>query len=479
MNTNDLLLKCCALIEQKLSWGSSDNWQNQDFEALSAQIFDQTQVVLSVSTLKRVWGKVKYDSLPSPTTLNTLAVFAGYKNWREFRQQQIAAEGASTGSTEAGPATMAGAAQAEAAAKNRTAGTVPDTAPGAGHARAATPAAHLPSPGAPNQQSGSKAPRHSKSTSRRNRLTWYLIPAILAILVLAGWMYKKSASTVPGEYTFSSQPLASGIPNSVIFNYNADAAGSDSVFIQQSWDPRRRFPVPHNGRTYTSMYYYPGFFKAKLVVGDKIVKEHDLMIPSNGWLAAVDQQPVPVYFSTAETTGSGALRIPVPLMESRNIALQPKVPEVRYYYVGDMQGLQNDNFILETELKSDYSQGSAVCQLATVLVLCENTAFMIPLGIPGCVAEMGLMLADKGFNAQNANLSGFGCNMNEWVRLRCEVRNKQVQIWVNDKKAYEYTFKEVPNKIVGVSYRFQGPGSVNGIKLTRTNGSAVLEDTFE
>src|SRR5688500_6826322 len=105
MNTSDLLLKCCALIEQKLSWGSGDNWQNQDFEALSAQIFDQTQVVLSVSTLKRVWGKVKYDSLPSPTTLNTLAVFAGYKNWREFRQQQIAAETASTGAAETIPPT--------------------------------------------------------------------------------------------------------------------------------------------------------------------------------------------------------------------------------------------------------------------------------------------------------------------------------------------------------------------------------------
>lgn len=430
MNTNDLLQKCCMLIEQKLAWGSGDNWQNQDFEALSAQIFDQTQVVLSVSTLKRVWGKVKYDSLPSPTTLNTLAIFAGYKNWREFRQQQITPEAAT---------------QRQNATK--------------------TAAADI---------TGSSTP-----PSRNRRLTWYLIPAVLAILALAGWMYKKSGSTVPGAYSFSSQPLASGIPNSVIFNYNADAAGSDSVFIQQSWDQRRRFAVPPNGRTYTSMYYYPGFFKAKLVVGNRIVKEHDLLIPSNGWLAAVDQQPVPVYFSTAEATDSGALRIPVALMESRNIALQPKVPEVRYYYVGDMQGLQNDNFILDTELKSDYGQGSAICQLATVLILCENSVFMIPLGIPGCVGEMGLMLADKGFNAQNANLSGFGCNMNEWVRLRCEVRNKQVQIWVNDKKAYEYTFQNAPNKIVGVSYRFQGPGSVNAVKLSRLNGSAVLENTFE
>ena len=87
MNTSQLLQHCCALIEQKLDWGSSEHWQNQDFDTLSTRIFDETQVVLSVSTLKRVWGKVKYDSLPSVTTLNTLAVFAGYENWRAFRQQ--------------------------------------------------------------------------------------------------------------------------------------------------------------------------------------------------------------------------------------------------------------------------------------------------------------------------------------------------------------------------------------------------------
>lgn len=93
MNNIELLQQCCRLIEEKLGWGSSDNWQNQDFEALSSRIFDHTQVALSVSTLKRVWGKVKYDNFPALTTLNTLAIFAGYEHWRDFRQQQLAETG--------------------------------------------------------------------------------------------------------------------------------------------------------------------------------------------------------------------------------------------------------------------------------------------------------------------------------------------------------------------------------------------------
>jgi hypothetical protein len=428
MDNIDLLQRCCRLIEQKLGWGNSDNWQNQDFEALSAQIYDHTQVTLSVSTLKRVWGKVKYDNFPALTTLNTLAIFAGFESWRHFRQLQ-------TSGSEAPPA--------------------------------------------PSENG------HTIAEPRRRHMAWYLIPGILAVIVIAGWVYNRSAGEArpadpadAARFSFSSQPLSKGIPNSVIFNYDAAAAKSDSVFIQQSWDPKRRFQVPANGHTYTSMYYYPGYFRAKLIVGNRIVKEHELYIPSNGWLAAVDQEPVPVYFSKEEVIKDGALRIPASLLESRNIPLQPKVPEVRYYNIRDMNGLRNDNFIFETELKSEYNQGTAICQHVFVTIHCEKTAIMIPLGIPGCVAEMGLMVVDKGVSAQEADLSAFGCNMNEWVKLRCEARNKQVQIWVNGRKAYSTTFKEEANKIVGVSYRFMGTGAVNAVRFARPNGEAVLEDTF-
>src|SRR5882672_1090410 len=71
--------------EDHLGWGTSDEWTNQDFEKLSELIFEKTGVRLSASALKRVWGKVKYDSAPALTTLNTLAQFSGFENWRSFR----------------------------------------------------------------------------------------------------------------------------------------------------------------------------------------------------------------------------------------------------------------------------------------------------------------------------------------------------------------------------------------------------------
>ena len=81
----DLIRQVKLLYEEKTGWGDSDFWRNQDFLQLSEMIFDQTGISLSHVTLKRIWGKVRYESLPHTSTLNTLVQFLGYWNWLEFR----------------------------------------------------------------------------------------------------------------------------------------------------------------------------------------------------------------------------------------------------------------------------------------------------------------------------------------------------------------------------------------------------------
>src|ERR1700734_3446935 len=87
-----LLIKCRLLIEESLNWGDNDTWSNDDFEQLSEKIFDKTKVQLSISTLKRIWGKVRYENFPTTATLNALAGFLDYESWRDFRQKNGAIE---------------------------------------------------------------------------------------------------------------------------------------------------------------------------------------------------------------------------------------------------------------------------------------------------------------------------------------------------------------------------------------------------
>ena len=82
-----LLQLCCRQIEDTLNWGGGEAWSNDDFEHLSEKIFEKTKVRLSISTLKRIWGKVRYENSPTTATLNALAGFLGFESWREFRQK--------------------------------------------------------------------------------------------------------------------------------------------------------------------------------------------------------------------------------------------------------------------------------------------------------------------------------------------------------------------------------------------------------
>src|SRR5690606_11448274 len=109
-----------------------------------------------------------------------------------------------------------------------------------------------------------------------------LIPAaigltILMILVLSDDNLPVSVASPPDAGTFSftsTKVITEGVPNSVIFNYDATSASDqDSIFIQQSWDKQLRRQVKRTESHHTSIYYYPGYFRAKLVVNDRVVKE--------------------------------------------------------------------------------------------------------------------------------------------------------------------------------------------------------------
>ena len=55
------------------------------FNELSEKIFEATGVNLSIATLKRFFGVVKHEGMPSITTLDALSQFLGFENWRDFK----------------------------------------------------------------------------------------------------------------------------------------------------------------------------------------------------------------------------------------------------------------------------------------------------------------------------------------------------------------------------------------------------------
>jgi hypothetical protein len=420
--SNSHIEECLRLIETKWQRGNREDWSSYDFEKLNTAIFDATGVTLSVSTLKRLFGKVSYPNLPSVHTLNTLARFAGFEDWNDFR---------------------------------------------------------LRSAPIPSQPVLSPNPIPPPPIRPKTRLTrWWpilLLPiAILFYSLLSSRPNHPKAD--PSQFSFSANKIISeGVPNSVVFHYKTPVYPTDSVFIVQTWDMRRRIAVPPNGTDYSAIYYYPGFFLAKLIVDTQIVLTHDLMITSNGWLALAEDNPSPIYFKKEEVTKKEGIEVDSAILAHYHLSLEPSPPKIRLFYMKDLGDLKDSDFTFETTLKTGPPQGAGVCQNVQVLIQCKNDVFIIPLAARACIGDLNLYAAGAAASSRNTDLSGFGCDLTQWTNLRITCDHRKLNFLVNGRSAYTVTFPNDPSDIVGVQYRFTGACAVKYARFTTGNRTIDLK----
>jgi hypothetical protein len=439
---NSHIEECLRLIETKWQRGNREEWSSYDFEKLNTAIFDTTGVSLSVSTLKRLFGKVSYPNLPSVHTLNTLARFAGFEDWNDFRQRHPSPPSTAALQQNTIPAFQ----QTTIPAPQQT--TIPATAP------------------------TTRGPRPALTR------WWPLLLLPLAILLYSLLNSRNGNHPLPNpsQYSFTANKIISeGVPNSVVFHYRTPVNPTDSVFIVQTWDMSRRIAVPPTGTDYSAIYYYPGYFKAKLIVDTQIVRTHDLMITSNGWLALAQADPVPIYFKKEEVARKEGIEVDSNTLARYHLTLQPAAPRVRLFYIKDLGDLSDSAFTFETTLKTGPPQGSGVCQNVQVLIQCKNDVFIIPLAAKACIGDIGLYAAGAMATSRNADLSGFGCDLTQWTTLRVTSSHRHLTFLVNGKPAWSANFPDNPEDIVGVQYRFTGTCAVKNARFTTTNRTIDLK----
>jgi hypothetical protein len=450
MHTDETLIPhVIRLYEEKTGWGDSAGWTNQDFLRLSDLIRENTGVTLSHVTLKRVWGKVKYDSLPNTHTLNTLVQFLGYGSWRDFSVRNTLPSAPTPTETQPTPPNS----------------LIPPT-PLTSQTSPNPPA--LPEPPTPPPVEPALLPNRPIL-----KKVWIFIPIFILLPLLLVLLRGQQPSPQPRDYAFSSKKaVTSGLPNSVVFDYDATRSPDDSVVIQQSWDTTRRVKVSKTDHQHTSVYYYPDFYHATLQVHNHVVKTHNILIGSNGWLPLVEQDPVPVYFKKEEAIHDGRISLSIDQIKQKNIQLQPSPPTVMITNVRDFGDIYTDHFTFETSFRNDYSEGSAACQLSRIYLLCEGTAIWIPVCSKGCISTVDLFFTYYYTSGKREDLSAFGIpNPSDYVKLRIESDSGQAKILVNDKLAYTVKRHIIRSRIIGIMYRFQGTGSIDYVSLASDKAS--------
>lgn len=399
-------------IEDKLNWGKGKDWSNKDFEHLSEQIFAATKKRLSVTTLKRIWGRAEMVAHPSSATLDILSEFVGYSNWREFTN----------------------------------------------------------SCSRPTSQKMSMSDVSAK-------FIWITVLIVFVGLLLyssVDWekpIPNKMAqnSVDPSVFTFEGRVVSSGMPNSVIFNYDATRAGEHAkIEIQQDWDSRKRISVSQRDTVATCIYYRPGFFKSKLVVDGAIVKERDISITTEGWLGVIESDSIPVYLHDAQVNKSHGLEIDLQTLIERGISPNDN-PITSLYNVTDFKGLYTNDFELSMVLRNTFDVVPGICQEIEIFVLYDGGAIGMPLAKKGCISNLNLMAFGTFVDGKKNDLSLFGVDFGSDIPVKMISRRGVLKLFVENQLAYEFTETE-KRAIKGVSIHFEGTGTVTSLQLNNSKG---------
>ncbi len=427
-NESDFIKECLRLIECRLNWKDFSEWKQRDYEYLSNLIYEKSKIQLSVSTLKRIW-KNNRKTIPHQNTLDALAKFIDYPSWNEFKQKYI------------------------------------DVSPS-------------------KSISENKEKVIGKTISNKRKFNRYLgisIALSVVIMIVIIFILKEDKTELNQNYEkveFYSKSMSEGVPNSVVFNYDISEISFDSAFIQQSWNPKLRVKILKENTSQTCIYYYPGFYTAKLLINDSIIKQHKIHVTTKDWQLVANQKnhkDEPVYLPYNKSMSDGMLYVSPEYLKKNNFDISSNQFFIKFFYSADFGKIYGSDFIFETKVKNSVSEGGLACQYCYITLLCENGGIQIPLSAKGCISNINARFGQQFLSGKTNDLSAFGCDMNNFHKVYCKVKNNELEVLLDDVLIKQIKIKADIGKIVGVAYKFYGCGAVESAKLSSLDDEVHFE----
>lgn len=426
LSERDYLEVCKTKIEEKYHLGNGNQRLKQrDFEYLIDLIEETSGTKLSISTLKRLWRETSQQN-PHPATLDALVSILGYRDWLEFKVKNAQAS--------------------------------------------------------QEMISSEKVDENSKAFGFRKRkpALFGVVLLVVAALIIISFTSKRIVTTAEAESVMFnvSNTVEAGVPTTVIFNYDLKEIEAEAFYIQQDWDPNNRREIDPSSNHFTTVYYYPGFHKARIYADETVLKTEEVFIRTEGWLAAAihrDDEERPVYL-LAETGNGGTLSIPEEILPESGLDMT-RLGGAGFFNIGDFGDLDGHNFTAETRFKNRHMMNSA-CPFAQFTIHTEANIYFLQFTSMGCVGELEQMIGEKFISGNDNDLSAFGTDLSDWQEVTLKVKEKLATVFLNGEQIYEVGFENDFGKIVGVDYRFSGLGDLDYLRFKNPDEMLVFENDF-
>ncbi|GAB3525237.1 hypothetical protein [Emticicia fontis] len=404
-------------VAQKAGLGRIENWTQKDYEFLIFFIEEKSGVKISLTTIKRIWRN-EYNRLPHIATLDALSQIAYNKDWLSLKLESTRL----LDETNENPLAI-----------------------------------HSNEP--PRQE--------LKPVKLRFNYTWliggFALLLLIGFLAFKNVLLKKSINSSAIQFSAKTS-VSNTVPNTVVFTYHVDSVDAEKFYIQQSWDRRRRVEVDKNNHQLTDIYYLPGYYMAKLIADDSIIREIPVHIKTNDWVIAAHQNTIEnKILSTKDWLPNGIIGVGKEvLMENKIEVAEPFM--LTFHNSRDFK-IDGNNFLFSADIKMDST--GIVCPAAALLLKGANEYMYINLGAKGCESDIKMSIAEKKFDGKNMDLTAFGTYIYHWQNIKVKNQNQSLTIELSGKEIFKTSYTKSLGELKEVGFIFKGNGIIKKAKVDK------------
>ena len=422
-NREDIIWKLCfEKIENKFEHGRISNWTNKEFQLLSDSILEETKLYISISSLKRILGKVEYNFNPQQETKNALAKYIGYSSWDDFVFNSKVE----------------------------------------------------------NQPAEEIIISQLTQNKKKKQLIIGFIITLLLVLLLFILILNKAQKA-----SFSVEKNKAQAPFLATFNYDISSLGNEKVVINyDDFSYLTNDELSPSKNTLNYSFRIPDVYYVKFISKNKTLKKIPIVAYSEGWYATIcnfdnkDKNIFKFIPSNDSYKHDGVMEV----MPSQVIKYgfdTTLLYWMKYRNIRDFK-LDGKAFIYELKLRNKTKNHGLDCPEIVVSIMGDKNKITAIYRYPGTNGKWATYsFSEKEIHSEDQNMSAFDCNMDDWHVAKIEVKNKTALFWYDSKLIYKVSFNEEIGNISGLMLQTKGPGKFDYIKLYNQNNQLVYVDDFE
>jgi len=372
-------------IAEKTGWGNYEYWTHPQFVKLSNLIFEECNVLISVSSLKRFFGKIKSTHEPHREIRNALARFIGYADWDDFVY------------------------------KNQV--TFPEQMKETGVKR--------------------KTFFLKDLKVKKSRIV-FVVSISLFIFGLFAYLVLREKTEDFSTVQFSGKYLTGLSPHTVVFSYDVSKI-RDSVFIDydDSFSERNREYLNPNNNTITHLYLLPDFYHVRLICNNKTIRIMRAHFLTDGWVAYMGYDNKRKFFPISFNNSDGMLQIDPDTIFATGLVRKDDDILIKYRLVQNFE-VNGDRFSLKATVKDAKKVNTLHCFFAAFVIHGNFGKIKVSFTPEECINKAWIIFDDVQLEGRNYDLSAIAADFSRWQRLEIMVRDNRLIIKINDKECFNH-----------------------------------------